>query len=220
MTSTIYGIYFFDTTRIEYVGAAGRLKTRERMHRESGHLRERPGVLTPLCVAHSKQQQVWMETAKIAYFDTYLNGLNKTFDGRGGQRGENHWNYGKKASSSTRAKISAATRGKNNPMYGRTGDKSPCYGRTGELNPMYKYDSPAICEDYYNTDLSPQEVMTKNGMLGMTSHLYRILRQPMAVQWRAERGIKQVKVPGKGRRLKKDQEALSQFERINWREYQ
>lgn len=55
-------------------------------------------------------------------------------------KGENHPNYGKHLSKETRRKISEANkayyekhpeanRGKNNPMYGRTGEKNPMYGK-------------------------------------------------------------------------------------------
>lgn len=37
----------------------------------------------------------------------------------------------------TLMKQSAATSGKNNGMYGRTGEKSPLYGKTGEKNSMF-----------------------------------------------------------------------------------
>lgn len=36
-----------------------------------------------------------------------------------------------------RKKISEATSGEKNPMYGRTGVLSPCYGRTGEKHPLF-----------------------------------------------------------------------------------
>jgi len=36
-----------------------------------------------------------------------------------------------------RKKRSELSSGKNNPMYGKSGELAPCYGRTGEKHPMY-----------------------------------------------------------------------------------
>jgi group I intron endonuclease len=44
---------------------------------------------------------------------------------------------GKIHSEETRAQMSYAKSGANNPMFGRTGANHPMYGRTGPLNPMY-----------------------------------------------------------------------------------
>ena len=54
--------------------------------------------------------------------------------------GKNHPMYGKHHTEGSKQKISENhpdNLGKNNPMYGRTGEKNPSYGRTGEKNPMF-----------------------------------------------------------------------------------
>ncbi len=42
--------------------------------------------------------------------------------------GENHWNWGKKHPPETIEKMRQVKLGKNNPMYGRTGEKNPMFG--------------------------------------------------------------------------------------------
>ena len=45
--------------------------------------------------------------------------LNLSIAGKGKMAGEKHWNYGKKTPDEVKKKISKATKGKNNPMYGK-----------------------------------------------------------------------------------------------------
>src|SRR3954468_6148263 len=45
--------------------------------------------------------------------------------------------YGKTHTPETRAKLSEANSGANNPMYGKSGALNPMYGKSGALNPMY-----------------------------------------------------------------------------------
>ena len=126
----IYGIYFYDSKRIEYVGATKDLKRREKMHRDhslgTGKLLDRDGILITLAVAYSAAERNKLEEQKIFEYDTYRNGLNQTKTGRAGlggadhrwwygadHSGENSPRYGTEHTVKSKAKMSAAKKGKS-----------------------------------------------------------------------------------------------------------
>lgn len=78
-------------------------------------------------------------------------------------RGKNNPMYGKHHSESTKAKISNATCGKNNGMYGRRGELCPMYGRPVSLETRKKMSERkpkkgVICLDMYTNDFIAEYV--------------------------------------------------------------
>ena len=66
-------------------------------------------------------------------------------------RGENHPNFGKKASLETRKKLSEAKSGENNPNFGRTGEASPMFGKKHTPETLKKLSEARRGENNPNT---------------------------------------------------------------------
>ena len=85
--------------------------------------------------------------------------------------GEKNPNYGKHPTEETRKKLSQASKGENNPMYGRTGEKHPMYGKRGKDAPNYgKHHTEET-----RKKMSKAQKGKNNPMYGRTgekSHLY------------------------------------------------
>jgi len=72
-----------------------------------------------------------LEIFYIKIYNTYKNGYNMTLGGEG-TFGQIPWNKGKKRkpfSEEHKRKLSEATKGENNPMYGKHGKDNPNYGK-------------------------------------------------------------------------------------------
>ena len=111
------------------------------------------------------------EKEYIKKYNTYKGeGYNLTPGGKGVGKGEEHWWYGKELSKETKEKISKANSGKNNGMYGITGENHHSY-HNSKINK--KLAMKVI--DLYRFGNSMQKVADKLSL--STSTVHKIIKK-------------------------------------------
>lgn len=131
----IYKISFANTHKV-YIGKSCQPLTRWGRHKHEANVGNNAHLYKAMrkygienavfevivtCLEDTKDCANHCEKLLIEQYDSFNNGYNMTPGGDGPGIGAEHHNYGKhwKLSPSTKAKMSKAQKGKNNPMYGK-----------------------------------------------------------------------------------------------------